>query len=120
MAGPASARSRAHRISSAWISFTIPLATLLLSPRVSNAQVSQDAAVQVSATVQSVSPPQILLSWPLYTATGYTVYRKKYSDSSWGSPIATPPGSAIGYVDAAISAGVPYEYQVARSASVFA
>jgi hypothetical protein len=98
----------------------LPAMLLLLHPAESQAQTSQDAAVQVSAAVASASPPQILLSWPPYAASGYTVYRKGYSDTFWGSPLATPPGSATGYLDTTPSAGVPYEYQVARSASVFA
>jgi hypothetical protein len=131
MAGPESARARAKVPARPFLSspprpgrrvvwLLLPGMLLLLRPAESGAQTSQDAAVQVSAAVASVSPPQIQLSWPLYAASGYTVYRKGYSGTSWGSPLATLPGNATGYLDATPLAGAPYEYQVARSASVFA
>jgi hypothetical protein len=131
MAGPESVRAEANARSRPFLStpprpghrlpwLLLPGMLLLLRPAESRAQTSQDAAVQVSAVVASVSPPQIQLSWPLYAASGYTVYRKGYSGTSWGSPLASLPGNATGYLDATPLAGAPYEYQVARSASVFA
>src|SRR5437660_6633736 len=131
MAGPESVRAEAKARTRAFLSspprpgrrlywLLLPGLLLLLGSAESGAQTSQDAAVQVSAAVASVSPPQIQLSWPLYAASGYTVYRKGYSDTSWGSPLATLPGNATGYLDATPLAGARYEYQVARSGSYFA
>jgi hypothetical protein len=96
----------------------LAFAAVLLLPAWSTAQISQDAAVQVSATVQKLPSPQIQLTWPLHSATSYAVYRKGFSDTSWGSPLATLAGDATGYLDTAVSAGIPYEYQVSRSGSV--
>jgi hypothetical protein len=83
-------------------------------------------AVQVSASV-SESPAQITLSWPTDTVTSYTsptpngfaVYRKAPGDTSWGSPIASLPGSAAGYVDTAVSSGVVYEYKITKDYSTY-
>jgi uncharacterized repeat protein (TIGR01451 family) len=76
------------------------------------AQVAADVAVQVNATVQT-APPKILLHWPAdASASSYQVFRKAPSSSAWGTAIATLPGSAIGYTDAAVSLGVEYEYWV--------
>jgi hypothetical protein len=86
----------------------------------SNAIAQADAAfsVQVQATVQ-VSPPQITLAWDPdpNTATGYTIYRKSKTATSWGNPIATLPGSALSYTDASVSVGSTYEYQVVKQAN---
>jgi hypothetical protein len=83
------------------------------------AQVAADYAVQVTATVQS-APAQIALSWGSYSgATQYKVYRKTWIATTWGTAIATLPGSATGYTDTNVAAGTAYEYQVTRQASVF-
>lgn len=73
-------------------------------------------AVQASANVQ-VSPPQIRLQWPADgKATGYKVSRKELGAASWGgeSPL---PGTATGYVDSSVAAGVAYEYQISKTTS---
>ncbi len=81
-------------------------------------QVAADYAVQVSATVQA-SPPRITLAWPAFAgATSYTIYRKSYAAGAWGSPVATLPGTATSYPDAAVAVGTPYEYQVLRAGGV--
>ena len=69
----------------------------------------------VSASVQS-SPPQITLSWPLDTvgAEGYSLYRKRVADTSWGNPIATFDDPATGYTDSEVTTGTAYEYQVVK------
>jgi hypothetical protein len=83
------------------------------------AQVAADYAVQVTATVQS-APPQIALTWGSYSgATQYLVYRKAWTATSWGTAIATLPGSSTGFTDTNVTVGSSYEYQVTRQASVF-
>src|ERR1051326_1589820 len=68
-------------------------------------------AVQVSAKVQ-VSPAQITLSWEPdpYGANSYAIYRKPKEESTWGQPLATLPGEALGYTDTAVAVGSAYEY----------
>ncbi|MGZ5427383.1 MAG: fibronectin type III domain-containing protein, partial [Thermoanaerobaculia bacterium] len=83
------------------------------------AQVAADYAVQVTATVQ-IAPAQIALSWGSYSgATQYLVYRKTWTATTWGTAIATLPGSATGFTDTNVTAGPSYEYRVTRQASVF-
>lgn len=84
------------------------------------AQVAADAAVQVSATVSKTPVPTITLAWPANAAsTGFTVYRKAYSATTWGTPLASLPGTATGYPDATVSIGVAYEYWVASAGTAF-
>ena len=81
-----------------------------------NAQTSADAAVQITASVQ---PSQIILSWPAYTVTSqYQVFRKLKTAQSWGTAIASLPGSATSYTDATVTAGVSYEYRIQRTISL--
>ena len=78
-------------------------------------------AVQVSASVQ-ISPPQIALSWPPdlgATPNGYTVYRKAPEANSWNDGI-TLPGTATGFIDANVTIGATYEYQIVKAASGYA
>ncbi len=78
---------------------------------------TQKLSILVSATVQA-SPASITLAWPVYSgATGYSVFRKLRSGTSWGSSISSPSGTSTGYTDSGISAGNLYEYKVQRSAS---
>ena len=82
------------------------------------AQATSDYAVQVTAAVQS-APPQITLGWPAFAgATAHTVYRKAWGSASWGTAIATLPGTATGYADGTVAVGTAYEYQVQRAATV--
>lgn len=76
-------------------------------------------AVQISAQVQA-APPQITLYWEPdpYGANTYTIYRKAKTDTSWGSPIATLPGSAVSYADTDVAVGSTYEYQIIKQASL--
>jgi hypothetical protein len=46
-----------------------------------------------------------------------TVYRKGLGDGSWGSSIASLPGTATGYVDGNVSLGQVYEYQLIEPTS---
>jgi len=93
-------------------------AAAILSAAVLPAQVAQDYAVRVSGSVTKTPVPTIILSWPLNSqATGFTVHRKSWTASSWGSPIASLSGSATGYSDTAISVGTSYEYRVTSTTS---
>src|SRR5690348_13470048 len=76
-------------------------------------------AVQLSATVQS-SLPQITLSWEPdpYGANSYAIYRKAKEDSTWGQPLATLPGEALGYTDTAVAVGSAYEYKLVKAATL--
>ncbi|MDB6028016.1 MAG: hypothetical protein JWM68_4239 [Verrucomicrobiales bacterium] len=79
-------------------------------------EAASDFAVQVSAIVQDL-PPQINLSWPNHPdASSYSIYRKALADTAWKSVI-TLDGSANSYVDASVSAGVAYEYQLVKKTS---
>src|SRR5258707_11290258 len=73
--------------------------------------------VQISAMVQ-VSPPQIMLNWEPdeYGVNSYTVFRKSKEAASWGEPIATLLGSALGFTDTSVVAGTAYEYQIIKYA----
>jgi uncharacterized repeat protein (TIGR01451 family) len=93
--------------------------TLLCAAAISRAQVSADLAVEVSATVQKTPTAKITLAWPSNSqATGYTIYRKLFTDTVWGSSIATLAGTATSYADTSVSVGNTYEYQVARQGGV--
>ncbi len=93
---------------------------LTLSPYLqANTVFAPDLAVQISVTVQK-SPAQITLAWPntpyrKLVYAGYTVYRKSLTDTSWGNPIATLPGTNTSWIDANVSVGTAYEYQIIRS-----
>ncbi|MEO8590705.1 MAG: hypothetical protein ABI432_15125, partial [Flavobacteriales bacterium] len=77
---------------------------------------SQQAAVQLSATVQS-SPARITVSWATAASTtSITIYRKLRSATTWGSAIATPAPTATQYQDNAVTVGTAYDYRVVRVA----
>src|SRR4051794_24275223 len=68
-------------------------------------------AVRVSAAVEA-SPPKVTLTWPQDTKSvpsGYTVYRKSQSATSWGTGTSLP-GKTTSYVDTNVSSGAAYEY----------
>src|SRR5215470_9496726 len=90
-----------------------------LWPLAVGAQVSADLAVEVSATVQKTPSPKITLTWPANaSAVSYSIYRKQFTDTSWGNPIANPAGSATSHADTNVSVGATYEYQIVRSGGV--
>ena len=77
---------------------------------------SQRETVLVSATV-STSPASITLNWSAFSgSTGFTVYRKPKSGTSWTS-IGTAAGTATQYADNTAVAGEYYEYKVVRTAN---
>jgi hypothetical protein len=69
----------------------------------------EDYAVELSA---ALAANQVTLNWKASSsATGYTVYAKDVSGTSWGSPIATLPSSAAGFTDSSpITKGGAREY----------
>jgi hypothetical protein len=72
----------------------------------------------VSATVQT-NPPQISLAWPPDPrATGYALYRKTLSATSWGAPV-TLATNATNYVDSSVAVGSAYEYRISKTATNF-
>ncbi len=74
-------------------------------------------AVQLSATVQS-APAAITLSWASLTGTtGFTIYRKLKSSTTWGGTYASVAGTATQWTDNAVALGTYYEYKVVRTAS---
>jgi len=96
--------------------FAIAIAiSFSLSTQLAMAAAVKDYSVQVSASVQK-SPAQITLTWPRdFNATGYTVYRKAFNATAWGTGTALP-GSATTYTDTGVSAGSSYEYRVSKTA----
>lgn len=85
-----------------------------------NAQNSQTVSVQLNATVSS-SPASITLSWASLsgaTTTGFTIYRKLKTGTSWGSSIATLAGTATNYQDTTVATNTSYEYKVTRTATI--
>ena len=74
-------------------------------------------AVEVSATVQA-APPQINLRWTAdANATGYTIYRKAPSATSW-SPITSLSGSATTWSDQNVVNGGSYEYAITKNTTL--
>jgi PKD repeat protein len=93
----------------------LTLAVATLSVR---AEQTSDYAVQVSATV-SKSPPSIQLAWPApsVTPSGYRIYRKSETDTSFGSPIATIGGTSTSWTDTGVAINTAYEYKIDTNGS---
>ena len=110
------------RISVGFVRFLTLLTTLSLAGfsavQSARAETTSDYAVQVSATV-SESPASITLSWPLPTVTPsqFRIYKKKQTDTSFGSPIATLSGTTTSWTDTGVSVGSAYEYQIDTNGS---
>lgn len=82
------------------------------------AQVSEDMAIELSATV-SESPLQVTLKWkPLNDTPTYQIWKKAKTATSWGTPIATLPATDSSYVDAAVIRDSAYEYQVIGTGTI--
>src|SRR5687768_2148101 len=74
-------------------------------------------AVEVSATVQA-APAQIALKWTSdSSATGYNVYRKSPTATSW-THITSLGGSATSWTDGNVASGNSYEYGVTKSTTL--
>lgn len=75
-----------------------------------------DNSVQLNATGTS-GPDAVTVFWKPYSgATQYKVFRKALSAASWGTAIATLPGTDSSYVDNTVALGTLYEYRVERTA----
>lgn len=87
--------------------------SLLLMGSMASAQVTEDVAVELSATTQ-VSPPQITLKWKriLYDTPTYQIWRKAKNSTSWGVSIVTLPMTDSVYVDNSVVVDSAYEYFV--------
>lgn len=97
----------------------IAVIALMLTAYSSFGQSCQDVSVELSATVES-DPAVIHLRWrENASATSYLIYRKSKTASSWGSTMATLPGTATSYSDSTVSKGISYEYRVSRGADNF-
>ena len=93
--------------------------SLCLCLGLSHAQSTQDAAVELSALVQS-SPARITLNWVANAgATQYTIARKLKNSSTWGANLATLPGDATTFTDTTAIVGSSYEYRVLRNAAAY-
>ncbi len=85
-----------------------------------NAQNTETVSVKLQATTVA-SPPSITVSWAAVsgaTPTGFIVYRKLKTGTSWGSSIASLGGSATSYQDTNVSVNTAYEYKVTRTATI--
>lgn len=91
---------------------------LLFANHFAGAQVTQDYAVQLTATTQ-VSPPKITLSWRRITigTPVYSVFRKSKTATSWGTSIAIIPTTDSIYTDTALIVDSAYEYEVLANSS---
>src|SRR5437867_591889 len=77
---------------------------------------AKDRCVLVSAEVRT-SPPQIELKWPADPkATGYTIFRKAPSATTWGDARATLESNESHYLDSEVEVGTAYEYSVHKAA----
>jgi hypothetical protein len=97
------------------------LLVTLLAYNFASAQVAEDKAVELTATVQ-VSPPQITLHWKRVTVdtSSYQVFRKAKSAPVFpASPLATLTPTDSFYTDASVVADSAYEYQVFAFGSVW-
>lgn len=77
---------------------------------------STNVSLLVQATASSNS---ITLSWSSYgSATGYTIFRKLKSATTWGTAIATLSSSSTQYVDNSVTQNTYYEYKISRASSL--
>jgi hypothetical protein len=89
--------------------------SLLFSSLHLSAQVSSDAAVRLTATIDS-TVPSITINWPAdATATGYTVYKKAKSETSWTEVFGPLAGTDSSFTDLNVMADSSYEYGVDKS-----
>ncbi|MEZ4721497.1 MAG: T9SS type A sorting domain-containing protein [Flavobacteriales bacterium] len=94
------------------------LISILGIPFLAQAQTAKDFAVLIEAEVQQDS--SILISWDANaSAIGYSLYRKKPSESLWGTPIASPAIGDTQYLDAGIDPKIEYEYKIRRTTNSY-
>ena len=96
----------------------IVLFFLVLSMGLSS-QGARNYTVLLSASVQK-SPPQIKLNWSFQAGiTGYQVFRKLKSETTWGTPISTLTANDTTYVDNSVQVGTSYEYRIDKNAGSY-
>ncbi|MFN7911699.1 MAG: T9SS type A sorting domain-containing protein [Bacteroidota bacterium] len=82
----------------------------------SSAQTTQQAAVELWATVQS-SPPTVTLNWVgMPGATSYVISKKLKTSNTWTTLASGLSGSLTSFVDNSVTVGANYEYGVMRTA----
>lgn len=78
---------------------------------------SQNAAIQLHATVSS-NPANITIKWMIHPGTSsFTIYRKVAGAGGWGDIHASLGGGSTEYIDNSVTQGQLYEYKVVRSSS---
>src|SRR5690349_7670026 len=93
---------------------------LVLVSNRSAAERTIDYSVEVTASIEE-SPARITLHWlpdSCCNPQNYSVARKGISDISWGKATVLP-GTASDYVDANVTAGTRYEYQVVKTTAKY-
>jgi hypothetical protein len=99
-----------------FVLISVIISSLVYSGGTAFALIPQDHVVMVSAQVQQ-TPPSIKLTWltPPTAVTGYTVYRKEKTSSSWGTAVANLPSTTLEYTDSNVSVGISYEYKISSN-----
>ncbi|MGZ5304682.1 MAG: hypothetical protein ACXWDO_11255, partial [Bacteroidia bacterium] len=94
----------------------LSLSLLLAAPVVTQAQSSKEYSVPVSADVQK-NAPKITLQWTAdVNSTGYKIWRKAKTATTWGTVLASLPGTATTYTDNTTTEGQAYEYRLEKTA----
>jgi len=89
----------------------------MLSCIVNGQTFAKNASVLTTSTA-SLSPIRITINWTSYSqSTGYTLYRKLKSSTSWGSPISNLSGSSTQYIDNSVTSNTYYEYKLVRNSN---
>ncbi|MCL2785447.1 MAG: InlB B-repeat-containing protein, partial [Propionibacteriaceae bacterium] len=86
-------------------------------PQAQAAPINERAMIMTATLTES--PASIRLDWPTRTTPPptYNVFRRAKDAQSWGTAIASLPGTALTYTDTNIVVGQTYEYRVAASNS---
>jgi hypothetical protein len=90
---------------------------VVITAYAAGAQTADQYAVRVSATALS-SPARLSFTWIQdLSATGYDIYRRSPTETSWGTSRASLPGESSGWIDSSVTEGSAYEYRFVKSAS---
>lgn len=69
-------------------------------------------SIKPSAVVDAATP-SITINWPADAdATNFVIYRKAKGATSWGTALATLPGSTSTYTDLSVSINTLYDYKI--------
>ena len=82
----------------------------------SNAQVTKDYAVPLSAITNATSPA-ITMYWTATTANYFSIYKKNKNANSWNLLIDSLAGSTRNYTDTNVILNQLYDYKVVKYAS---